>query len=420
MKAKTKLISTIFAMCLVITLGVVGIFAVKTLNMSVGGNITFSADGLDLEVSEGVFKTTSGGDYSNITSQTEKLQGFVMDTNTKQSDIQSKIDSWAGLELALDSKGSAVLHFSVTNNMSTPLYVYISTDLGTNTNNNMDIIVSPNGAEITASATTNFTVTFDILDTSINAGLTGFNVVVSFSKENLVKTQNKLDANGQPTTEIDYYYVEMGTYNGQPVKWRYVADKNGIGYDGASAITSLGGYYILETPVLIQKAFLDAGKYDQSTNKHTTAGYENINANDYGLSDVRAYLKSDFLQKLGISENDAIYSMITGRTMTDLYSNINGMGGTATTSENLSYSLSLTGPESVANQTDKLWLMSYSEINTYFETVSEKKWGQSFAYYLRSRNTSLHGSIQVINSLGEKDTYYVKDAAHLRPAFKIA
>ena len=46
MKAKTKLIATLMAMCLVITLGVFGILAVKTLNMSVGGNITFSAEGI--------------------------------------------------------------------------------------------------------------------------------------------------------------------------------------------------------------------------------------------------------------------------------------------------------------------------------------------------------------------------------------
>ena len=55
MKAKTKFIATIMSLCLVVTLGVIGIFAVKTLNMSVGGNITFSADGLALEVSQGQY-----------------------------------------------------------------------------------------------------------------------------------------------------------------------------------------------------------------------------------------------------------------------------------------------------------------------------------------------------------------------------
>ena len=60
MKNKTKLVATLMALCLVVTLGVFGILAVKTLNMSVGGNITFTAEGIAFEVSPGAFKTTSG------------------------------------------------------------------------------------------------------------------------------------------------------------------------------------------------------------------------------------------------------------------------------------------------------------------------------------------------------------------------
>ena len=419
MKAKTKLISTIFAMCLVITLGVVGIFAVKTLNMSVGGNITFSADGLDLEVSEGVFKTTSGGDYSNITSQTEKLQGFVMDTNTKQSDIQSKIDSWAGLELALDSKGSAVLHFSIKNNMTTPLYVYISTDLGTNTNNNMDIIVSPNGAEITASATTNFTVTFDILDTSINAGLTGFNVVVSFSKENLVKTQNKLDANGQPTTEIDYYYVEMGTYNGQPVKWRYVADKNMTRYDGTTQLTSLSGYYVLET-ITIKHAYLKQAQY--SGDFHNQSGYTNIKANDYGTSLVREYLRdytNGFANVLNIDKNNFLYSSIKEIAIEDLYKEIN-LNESNIDSTNNNYSLSLSGEYSIAGEMDKFWLLSSREAKYFFETNEQRIWGEEITYWLRSPFTTSGYEAARVASNGNVYGGPVYADYHIRPAFKIA
>ena len=362
MRRTTKFIATIIAMCLVVTLGVIGIFAVKTLNMNVGGNITFSADGLSLEVFDGEFKTTSGADYSNITTQEGKLQGFVMNTDTKQSDIQSKIDSWANLELALDSKGSAVLHFAVKNNMTTPLYVYIATELGTNTNNNMDILVSPNGTEIGAGLTTNFEITFDILDTSINAGLKGFNIAVTFTKESLVVAQNKIDqATGLETTEVDYYYVEMGTYNGEPVRWRYIADENGTKYDGTSAPTSIKGYYVLETVVAKQKAYLTDSKFNASTNKHNTEGYTNINANDYALSEVRAYLinpgAGGFIETLGISTNNVIYSLIQARTLTDLYSNITNSGG-AIGSDNQSYALSLSGDKEMATQSDKFCLLS--------------------------------------------------------------
>ena len=421
MRRTTKFIATIIAMCLVVTLGVIGIFAVKTLNMNVGGNITFSADGLSLEVFDGEFKTTSGADYSNITTQEGKLQGFEIDTNTKQSDIQSKIDSWTNLELTLDSKGSAVLHFAVKNNMTTPLYVYIATELGTNTNNNMDILVSPNGTEIGAGLTTNFEITFDILDTSINAGLKGFNVAVTFAKESLVKSQNKIDqTTGIPTTEVDYYYIEMGTYNGEPVRWRYIADANGVHYDGTSPVTSLSGYYVLDKKILENKMILSSEKYDASTNKYIAAGYTNINANDYGLSDIRAYLTNTgsggFIEELGITTDNIVYKMITSRSLTDLYSGITG-AGTAIDSTDTSYCLSLTGDKDISNQSDKFWLLSLKELLTLFADQESRAWGAYF--WLRSPVSSTANYVYDVGSSGNTGGFHVHAVNGIRPAFKI-
>ena len=424
LKLRAKLIATIMSMCLVITLGVFGILAVKTLNMSVGGNITFSADGLSLEVFDGEFKTTNDLDYSNITTQEGKLQGFVLNTDTKQSDIQSKIDSWTNLELTLDSKGDAVLHFAVKNNMATPLYVYIVTNLGENTNDNMDILVSPNGTEIAAGVKTNFEITFDILDDTINAGLKGFNVAVTFAKEKLIKVQNKLDAYGKETNEVDYYYVEMGVYNGKPVKWRYVADANGTRYDGTNALQSLSGYYVLETFIQPSKSFLDDSKYNSTTFKHLTEGYANINANDYGLSDIREYLTNagngGFIESIGVSISNPIYSMITGRTLSDLYSNIFGEDGTAIEETNSSYSLVI--PEN-KGKVDKLWLMSSSEINTLLGQGEDCIWsnGAPVYYWLRSPfslSVACHSYY-----IGSGGTFYynlVTYSLGVRPSFKIA
>ena len=392
MKARFKLISTIVAMCLVITLGVFGILAVKTLNMSVGGNITFSADGLSLEVSQGVFKTTGGAEYTGITTQTDKLQAFAIDTNTKLGDIQDKIDSWTNLDLHLDSKGSAVLHFSVTNKMTTPLFVYIATELGANINENMDLVVSPNGTEIGAGETTNFTITFDIIDTNINAGLAGFEVSIDFAKESLMQTQNKIDTQtGLETTEIDYYYVEMGTYNGEPIRWRYVADSTGVRYDGTSAVTSLSGYFVLETQISTNKMFLSSDKYDETTAKHTTEGYTNINVNDYGLSDIRSYLTNTgsggFMERFGITTDNSIYKMIKARSLTDLYSAITSNGGSIDRT-NTSYSLSLTGEYDISNQSDKFWLLSRQEVSTFFADDASRIWGTGSYYWIRTPNLS--------------------------------
>ena len=429
MKAKAKLISTIVAMCLVITLGVFGILAVKTLNMSVGGNITFSADGLSLEVSQGVFKTDDDAEYTNITTQSGKLQAFAIDTNTKLSDIQDKIDSWTNLELTLDSKGDAILHFSVTNKMTTPLYVYVATTLGTNTNNNMNLTVSPNGTQIGAGLTTNFEITFDIIDTSINAGLEGFNVSVDFRKESITKAQNKIDTTtGLETNEVDYYYIEMGTYNGEPVRWRYVADSNGTRYDGTTPVTSLSGYYVLETKVLILRNFLPDGKYfrDSSDSKyyHMTEGYTNIFARDYGLSDIRAYLTNTgaggFMETLGITVDNEVYQLIKSRSISDLYSNIQ-TDGTAIDATNANYSLSLSGDKSIKGQSDKFWLMSQQETNTFFADNTSRIWGTGLSegYWLRSPAASSTNDVYYVDASGSYCFYSVRSSYGVRPAFKI-
>ena len=189
MKRKKKLFMTFSALCLVVALGVFGIFAVKTLNMSVGGNITFSAEGLDFSISKGTFETTAGAEYPGVNTDNTKLQAFAMNTNTKESDIATQKASWSGLNLTMSSLGDVVLVFTVTNNMTTTdIVVTFSVTLGNNLNNNMGITV-PTGEDAivgaaTASGSTSkeMAITFNIFDTNINAGLTGFTIDVNFAK----------------------------------------------------------------------------------------------------------------------------------------------------------------------------------------------------------------------------------------------
>ena len=207
MKYKAKLIATLMTMCLVLSFAVIGILAVKTLNMSVGGNISFTADGVSFTVGNGVFyesnKTT---EYTGITSQSGKLQGFAMNTNTKLADVQDEIATWAGLELNLDSRGDSVLKFNIKNDMSDKhIYVTFAVTLGTNTNNNMNI-VAPTTEEIYPTENKNIEITFDILDMNINAGLTGFkiDITISDTEGNPGATQNNpIDSTELPSLTFD-------------------------------------------------------------------------------------------------------------------------------------------------------------------------------------------------------------------------
>ena len=183
MKQKAKLVATLMAMCMVVSFAVIGILAVKTLNMSVGGNISFFAEGVSFTIGEGAFyQTDKITPYAGITVQSGKLQGFAMNTNTKLADVETQIASWANLDLKLDNQGDAVLKFNIKNDMSDKeLYVLFEVTLGTNTNNNMNIVCQTSQL-IAPTDNKNIEITFDILDTSINAGLTGFKIDLVISE----------------------------------------------------------------------------------------------------------------------------------------------------------------------------------------------------------------------------------------------
>ena len=208
MKKRTKFVMVAMALCLTVALGVIGIFAVKTLNMTVGGNITFSADGISFTITDGTFKTTSNAVYTGINNDNTKLKGFAMNTNTTQASVQDKIDSWTNLNLTMSSLGDAVLHFSITNNMTTEtLYAYLDISHGENTNNNMAITQTGGGEAIAPSQTKAFTLTFDILDETINAALTGFKVDML-----LTRTQKQVVDNQTPSGLIPSRQEDVSSF----------------------------------------------------------------------------------------------------------------------------------------------------------------------------------------------------------------
>ena len=183
MKAKTKLITSLIAMCLVLTIAVIGILAVTSLNMKIGGNISFSAEGVSFKVSEGKFYEDDGTTlYTGITSQTNIMQEFSMDTDTKLSAVTSAIETWSDLELGLDNRGDAILKFNIKNDMpSTELYVLFTVNHGINTNNNMRII-APTSEKLAGGTNKDVIIKFDIIDHDINASLNGFKIEVLFSE----------------------------------------------------------------------------------------------------------------------------------------------------------------------------------------------------------------------------------------------
>ena len=120
----------------------------------------------------------------------------------------------------------------------------------------------------------------------------------------------------------------MGTYKGEPVRWRYVSADGKTPYDASKGRPqSVRGYYVLETEVNLGYSnnieyVTDVSGINQY---HTNAQYSNIYVGDYATSNLRDYFiktSGGLMSMLNISQDNEIYKAITPQSMAKLYENI--------------------------------------------------------------------------------------------------
>ena len=182
MKQKTKKIAIIIAFCLVVSFGIFGIFALQSLNMTIGGNLDFEADGISFTVNSAAFYESNGTTpYTGITDQTGKMQGFSMDTDKKASAVTTETDTWKGLRLKLDDRGDALLKFNIKNDMTDKdLYVLFEATLDENATN-MEI-TSTTWDCIPKNTNKDIVITFDILDIAYTARVDAFKIKITLTE----------------------------------------------------------------------------------------------------------------------------------------------------------------------------------------------------------------------------------------------
>ncbi len=169
------------------------------------------------------------------------------------------------------------------------------------------------------------------------------------------------------------FYLEMGTYNNASIVWRLVGF-DGNKFSDTTVPTSGTATFILETN--ISKTLIFGSFVNKNGN------------NDYSTSYIREYLTGNssyaldyngnvdntdngsFLADFNIAEDDAVYSAITAREITDLHndigwatSNIGGGQQYAPPAGTTEYATYDTTPKTSVGA-DKLWLMSVKEIYT--------------------------------------------------------
>jgi hypothetical protein len=102
-----------------------------------------------------------------------------------------------------------------------------------------------------------------------------------------------------------------------------------------------------------------------------------------------------------------------------LYSNIES-NGTAIGNSNSKFALSLSGEKGILNQIDKFWLMSNSEVRTFFEDDISRVWGKNYWTRTRYGSANMSNAFYVNATTGVFNVNIVSTEMTVRPAFKIA
>ncbi len=135
--------------------------------------------------------------------------------------------------------------------------------------------------------------------------------------------------------------ITMGEYQGEPVEWKLIA-VDGKRYVGTEIPSSGIGTFFLQTASCADIMCV----YDIE-----------LETDDYAKSDIREYLKNQYLSILNLNGNE-IYNKITPRAVADMYIDIGwNVGRNSNYVSNIVYSISITNTES-----DKLWLLSAKEV----------------------------------------------------------
>ena len=258
------------------------------------------------------------------------------------------------------------------------------------------------------------------------------------------------------TANDGYWTLTMGDYNGTPLVWRMVLKEKNNDVSSVANYTqdtALSGsyYFLLDTykanvfNCSFENNFTNSGPYprlDEYVNK--------VNVNDYAVSNIREYLtginvsrgstssgsnripalatgqekEENFLDVFNITSSP-VYSMIEGRSLSDLYSRMaKDTSGSAvefdTDVENGVGELAGIDPDTTK---DKLWLLSYYE--AYKITGSTgvdsgaRSWGEK--YWLRSPYSSYTNIVYYVIASGSIGNISSASNTYCaRPAFKIS
>ena len=175
MSLRAKLATTIAALCMVICLLTVGVFAASQANVNIGGTVSFVAEDVDATVT---------ATFANVKTAIEQ-KSVTFDSATADEDMT---EDWTGLDLTFANKTDDIIITVVVNNNNAERRLGVTfTDNSTELKNftvaikEGETVVSAQD-EIAASGSATYTITLHITDN--NDSVSG-NLNVNIKLDNL-------------------------------------------------------------------------------------------------------------------------------------------------------------------------------------------------------------------------------------------
>ncbi len=430
MTLKTRLVTTISMFFLVVALLITGVWAVSSANVNIGGTISFNATN--------IYATITG----SITGASTTPTLSPLNYSAKSAPTTTELNTWKQ-NLTFADATIPTIKWTVTiqNKSERALYVTLTDNIATLSNATKTLTFDGGSASgektIPAKTTKVYTMEIKVTDTNASASVE-YDFTFDLRDVTAEPSLLKQDSKG--------FYVTMGTYQGDPVKWRLVG-LDGNKFTGTTAPTSGTGTFILETYVRKIKTF---GSYLSLPAQGN---------NDYSTSYIREYLTGNssyaldyngnvdntdngsFLADFNISEDDAIYKAIKAREITDLHTDIGWATGNvgggqqyAPPAGTTQYATYDTTPKTSVGA-DKLWLMSVAEIytmvgggelnadgtipsdwSTYYDNSI---WWNDGYYWLRSPAPDYSVSAFLVGDGSGWGYNHISNRYAVRPAFNI-
>ena len=478
---RAKLVAGLLScmMCLaMLTIGVWAVASVATLNIN--GNLKFYPEGLFVQLSGEVYRGNSSTE-SEMTKLADPRFNYGpvanFDNNLDELSGNFPLEAWEiGNVAFIPNQRFIKIKVYITNYSDFAISGTPTVTIG-----GQDISEIITGLTVTSntdelsSITSNTTVTYELILEATGSTEFSKNISVSFEFEELSSVVNFVQWNSVD----NYYYIEMGKLSdGTPLEWRLVLERTGSESDPTDSTvegitddnftgnkTELEGktYYFLLNTWTGGTSEIDSPDACSFENRvmgvlnnywNYNYGGASVLSNNYAASNLRKYItgtavlrgysgnndtsspalhtesgqisEESFLSKYSI-EDDIVYSFISGRTLTDLYSKMSNSSADVTYDEDVAVGTSdIAGiPETTI---DKLWSLSrYEALEIKNTSLSCLYWNG--IYWLRSDNVTngtrpnqQYGKNQscCVSTTGDISGDFVISTYCTRPAFQIS